>query len=119
MRPHCNECYLSGQEGSTMRIAFLFSNQLRLLTLIIGCALLWSIETLVPLYLQRTRFRRAMPNIGLAAILIVINLACSSTTAGVAAFTAQHGFGILISLTVPVWLATLLGVAGLDLFTYF
>jgi sterol desaturase/sphingolipid hydroxylase (fatty acid hydroxylase superfamily) len=90
----------------------------RLITLIIGCAVLWSVESLAPLYLQPNRFRRSQPNIALAVLLIGTNLAFSFATAAVATFTAQHGLGILSLVKMPLWLATLSGVAALDLFTY-
>jgi len=96
----------------------LFSDQVRLLTLIVGCAALWSVESVAPLYLQANRFRRSSPNIALAIILIVTNLAFSFATAGVAAFTAQYHLGILLLVKMPLWLATLAGIAALDLFTY-
>jgi sterol desaturase/sphingolipid hydroxylase (fatty acid hydroxylase superfamily) len=96
----------------------LFSDQERLLTVIVGCAALWSVESLVPLYLQANRFRRSRPNIVLAVILIVTNLALSFATAGVTTFAAQHDLGILLLVKMPLWLATLFGIAALDLFTY-
>ena len=96
----------------------LFSDQERLLTVIVGCAALWSVESLVPLYLQANRLRRSRPNIALAVILIVTNLALSFATAGVATFAAQHDLGMLLLVKMPLWLATLFGIAALDLFTY-
>jgi len=95
-----------------------FSDQVRLLALIVSCAALWSVESLAPLYLQANRFRRSRPNIALAVILIVTNLALSFATAGVVAFVAQHDLGILLLVKMPIWLATLSGIAALDLFTY-
>lgn len=38
----------------------LFSDQVRLLTLIVGCAALWSVESVAPLYIQANRFRRSI-----------------------------------------------------------
>jgi hypothetical protein len=43
-------------------VSILLSDQSRLLALIIGCAVLWSIESLLPLYKYETnRLRRALP----------------------------------------------------------
>ena len=97
----------------------LFSDQVRLLTLIVGCAALWSVESVAPLYLQTNRLRRSRPTLALAVILIVTTLALSFTTAAVAAFTAKYDLGILLLVKMPLWLATLGGIAALDLFTYF
>ena len=96
----------------------LLSDQVRSLTLIVGCAALWSVESFAPLYLQANRFRRSRPNIALAVILIVTNLALSFAIAAVAAFTAQYELGILFLVRMPLWLGTLAGIAALDLFTY-
>jgi len=96
----------------------LFSDQFRLLALIVGCACLWSVESVSPLYFQYDRFRRAKSNIALAVILILTNLATSFATAAVVASVAKHGFGVLLFFRMPTWLTTFLGVAVLDLFTY-
>src|SRR6476646_5211755 len=97
----------------------LFSDQLRLLLLIVACAILWSVESVTPLFLQEKRFRHSRPNIALAVILIVTNLAFSFVTATMSALTVKNGLGILLLVEMPLWLLTLLGVASLDRFTSF
>ena len=96
------------------------SDQSRLLALIIGCAVLWSLESLLPLYHYKPqRWRRAVPNVVLTALLILTNLGLSFVTAGVARLTSSNRFGFLFLVDMPPWLTALLGVIALDLFTYF
>jgi hypothetical protein len=58
------------------------SEQTRLLALIIGCAVLWSLESAVPLYVyEKNRLRRALPNITLTVLLVLTNLVLSFATA--------------------------------------
>jgi len=65
-----------------------FSDQSRLLALAAVCALLWSLESLVPLNpYERYRLRRALPSIALTVLLILTNLALSVASAQLAAFT--------------------------------
>ena len=81
--------------------------------------MLWSIETLVPLFRYRSgRWRRAAPNLVLAAALIFANLALASMTAALSAAVVRNNFGLLSSLHSHPWILALLGVAGLDLFAY-
>jgi hypothetical protein len=48
-----------------------FSEQTRLLALVMGCAVLWSLESVVPLYVyDKNRLRRALPNITLIVLLL-------------------------------------------------
>ena len=86
------------------------SDQIRVLLLILGCAALWSLESLVPLYrFGDGRLRRALPNIGLTALLLVTNLALSFATAWAAASFA---------LDLPAWLHAIVGIVALDFFAY-
>ena len=98
---------------------FLLSEQTRLLLLVGACGLLWSLESIVPLYRYQHRgARRAFPNIALALILILTNLALSFSSAYVAAFSVSHGIGLLTLFSFPGWLSALMGVAALDVFAY-
>jgi len=81
-----------------------------LLAIIAVCALLWSLESFVPLYRQRGRLRHALPNIGLTAIVLAINLALS--------FLAASASAHAIPNRLPVWMQLVLGIIALDLFTY-
>ena len=60
----------------------LLSDQSRLVALIIGCAVLWTFESMLPLYrCEPRRLRRALPNIALTVLLVLTNLALSFVTA--------------------------------------
>jgi len=95
------------------------SDQTRLLVLVTVCAVLWSVESIAPLYIFRQRLRRALPNIGLAVFLVISNLTLSFATANVAMFTAQRNLGVLVLVGGSPWMLCVLGIAALDLFTYF
>ena len=96
------------------------SDQSRLLALIVGAAVLWCIESLIPIYVyEKHRLRRALPNIALTSLLVVTNLALSVVTASVANFAYSKGLGLFFMFALPSWLSTLFGVMSLDLFTYF
>jgi sterol desaturase/sphingolipid hydroxylase (fatty acid hydroxylase superfamily) len=83
----------------------------RLLMLIAACAVLWSLESVLPLYRYRgDRLRHSMPNIALTVMLILMNLAFSFVTAFVC--------GLIAPLDLPLWANVLLGIAALDFFTY-
>jgi sterol desaturase/sphingolipid hydroxylase (fatty acid hydroxylase superfamily) len=100
-------------------MGLIFSDQARLLFLVIGCAVLWSLEAVVPLYkFKRPRLRHALPNILLTMLLVATNLALSFVTAGVAAFASNKRLGVFFFVAVPAWLIWLLGVLVLDLFAY-
>jgi len=101
-------------------MSFLLSGQSRLLALIIGCAVLWSVESLQPLYkYENDRLRRALPNIGLTVLLVLTNLALSFATAGISNLVTSRQFGLLFRFAAPAWLTGLMGIMALDLFTYF
>jgi len=75
-----------------------FSEQTRLLALVMGCAVLWSLESVVPLYVyEKNRLRRALPNISLTVLLVLTNLVLSFATVG-----APAGLHNSIILTRPV-----------------
>lgn len=96
------------------------SEETRLALLVLGCAILWTAESLIPLYVyDKRRIRRAWPNVALTALLIFTNLILSFAVGAVASLVAEKRFGLLFILDVSPWLAVILGVAALDLFTYF
>src|SRR4030095_13751712 len=85
-----------------------FSEQARLLVLIVACAVLWSLESFIPLnYYAEARGRRALPNIGLTVGLVLTNLFLSFGSSQVFAFCS-----------LSPWMILILGVIGLDLFAY-
>ena len=97
----------------------LLTDQVRLLTLIGLCGLLWSLESIVPLYrYQHSRVRHALPNVALTLILVLTNLALSFSSAFLASFTVRQRFGLFFLFGFPVWIQAIAGVAALDLFGY-
>lgn len=98
---------------------FWLSEQARLSALILLCALLWTLESVVPLYRYgRDRLPHAFPNVVLALLLILTNLALSAGTARLAAFSDSHGIGLFRLLEFSPLLTLVLGVAALDFFGY-
>jgi sterol desaturase/sphingolipid hydroxylase (fatty acid hydroxylase superfamily) len=96
------------------------SEPIRLVLLITLCTLLWSLESVVPLYnFKNGRLRHALPNVALTLILLLTNLALSFSSALTAEFAIRNGVGVLPLIGLSPVAALLLGVAGLDLFTYF
>jgi sterol desaturase/sphingolipid hydroxylase (fatty acid hydroxylase superfamily) len=97
-----------------------FSEQTRLLALVMGCAVFWSLESVVPLYIyEKNRLRRALPNILLTVLLVLTNLVLSFATVGVSNFVVNRKLGLLFVVpTLPTWLTALLGIMALDFFTY-
>jgi hypothetical protein len=81
---------------------FWISEQARLYALILLCALLWTLETVVPLYRYgRERLPHALPNVVLALLLVATNLALSAGSARLAAFTERSGIGLFTVLGMP------------------
>ena len=77
---------------------------MRLMLLIGACALLWSLEAVWPLqHYGPARLRRALPNVALTLLVVLINLAVSFFVAGMAGKSE---------------LPILLGIAALDLSAY-
>lgn len=98
----------------------LLSDQVRVLALVGICALLWSVESIAPLYrYSHNRVRHALSNVALAILLVLTNLIFSFASADLSAFTVSHGVGLFTVIVAPVWFKLVLGVAALDLFTYF
>jgi sterol desaturase/sphingolipid hydroxylase (fatty acid hydroxylase superfamily) len=96
-----------------------FSDQGRVLLLVIGCAVLWSLETVIPLYcFADRRLIRALPNIALTLLMLLTNLALSFAVASVAGFVVSQRIGLLFLTRLPVWMNVLIGVAALDFFAY-
>jgi len=101
-------------------LQFLLSDQVRLLTLVAVCGLLWSLESIAPLYrYSNSRVRHALSNVALAVLLVLTNLALSFSSAYLSSFTVSHGVGLFAMIVTPVWFKAVLGVAALDLFAYF
>lgn len=95
------------------------SPQFRLLLLVTCCAVLWSLESLAPLFRYREhRLRRIGPNVALTVLVLLVNLALSFVAAAVSAATLSSGIGLLPATALPPWLDLLLSIAALDFFTY-
>jgi sterol desaturase/sphingolipid hydroxylase (fatty acid hydroxylase superfamily) len=103
-----------------MTMTLWISEQTRLLALVVGCAVLWSLESVVPLYVyEKNRLRRVLPNISLTVLLVLTNLVLSFATVGVSNFVVNRTLGLLFLLPMlPAWLTALLGIMALDFFTY-
>ena len=98
----------------------LFSEQSRLLALIVVCALLWSLESFIPLKDYGTgRFRRATPNILLAVLLVVTNVMFSFGSAQMTTWLQGKQIGLLFLLEFSSWVVLCAGLVLLDLFAYF
>jgi sterol desaturase/sphingolipid hydroxylase (fatty acid hydroxylase superfamily) len=98
----------------------LLTDQVRLLALVGVCGLLWSLESIVPLYrYQNSRVRHALPNVALTLILVLMNLALSFSSAYLAGFTVRNGLGLVHLFNLSFWMQAVLGVFALDLFAYF
>jgi sterol desaturase/sphingolipid hydroxylase (fatty acid hydroxylase superfamily) len=101
-------------------MSFLLSPQSRLLALIIAGTVLWTIESLLPLYrYKKHRLRRALPNIAFTALLALTNLSLSFATAGVSSFVTSKEIGLFFLFPIPSGLVVLFGLMALDLFAYF
>jgi sterol desaturase/sphingolipid hydroxylase (fatty acid hydroxylase superfamily) len=98
---------------------FWLSEQARLYALILACALLWTLESVIPLYRYgRDRLSHAFPNMVLALLLILTNLALSVGSARLAAFTTDSEIGLFSLLEIPPLMKLICGVAALDFFGY-
>ena len=97
----------------------LLTDQLRLLALVALCGLLWSLESIVPLYrYQNSRVRHALPNVALTLILVLTNLALSFSSAYLADFTVRNGVGLFFQFGLSASTQAVLGVVALDFFAY-
>lgn len=91
-----------------------------MLALVGSCGLLWSLESIAPLYRYRNGcVRHALPNVALAVLLVLTNLALSFSSAYLAGFTVRHGLGLAPLLGISLRTQAVLGVLALDLFGYF
>lgn len=98
----------------------LLTDQGRLLLLVGLCGLLWSVESIVPLYrYQNSRMRHALPNVALTLILVLTNLALSFSSAYLAGLTVRNGVGLFSVFGLATWAQAVFGVIALDLFAYF
>ena len=95
------------------------SDRVRLAAVVVFCTLLWSVECIVPLFLYpRGRLRRALPNLGLASGLVLMNLSLASTTVALSAYVTSNGIGLLGRSHLHRGILLVIGVSGLDLATY-
>jgi sterol desaturase/sphingolipid hydroxylase (fatty acid hydroxylase superfamily) len=100
-------------------VSILFSEPARVLLLAIGCAVLWSFESVLPLYAFRgRRMTHVLPNIGLTVLLLLTNLVLSFAAATAASFAVTHRVGLLFVAELPRWGNVLAGIAALDFFAY-
>jgi len=88
--------------------------------LIVACALLWSLESFIPLNgYAKDRFRRAVPNVALTVLLVATNLLLSFGSAQLATLVQAKQFGLFFTIRLSSWMTLILGIVALDLFAYF
>src|SRR5262249_40875739 len=81
---------------------------------------LLALESFAPLYaFAMNRWRHALPNLVLTALVIAVNLLLAFVTIATVQWTAERGIGLLRWLELPPFWALLVGILGLDLFAYF
>jgi sterol desaturase/sphingolipid hydroxylase (fatty acid hydroxylase superfamily) len=91
----------------------------RLLPVIVTCAVLLSLESIIPLYRFRgSRLRHALPNLALAAVVFAMNATLAFLSARLSAFVVAHGIGLLFLVELPLWAQAIAGIAALDLFAW-
>lgn len=98
-------------------MSFLLSSHGRLLELFVLCGALWTIEAVLPL--QRyagSRARHAWPNLGLTALLVVMNLVLSFGAAAIVVLADERGLGLRLSL--PAWASLIVALVALDALAY-
>ena len=96
------------------------TDQARLVMLILMCGLLWTLESIFPLFqFRKTRVRHAMPNLALTLIFVGTNFIISFAFANLASFSVRNGIGLFTLLGPPAWIQIIFGVLALDLFAYF
>jgi sterol desaturase/sphingolipid hydroxylase (fatty acid hydroxylase superfamily) len=111
--------YIGRIVSEVIIMQFWLSEQARLYALVVLCALLWTLESVAPLYRYgKRRIPDAFPNVVLALLLVLTNLALSAGTARLATFGDRHGIGLfrLLEFSPPMMLV--FGVAALDFFGY-
>ena len=95
------------------------TDRIRVMLLLVACALLSSLELLIPLFRYRAgRIRRAVPNLLLSAGVLIGNLVLASVTAALCAIVTRWHFGLLGRAHLAPWALLVFGVMGLDLFAY-
>jgi sterol desaturase/sphingolipid hydroxylase (fatty acid hydroxylase superfamily) len=98
----------------------ILTDQARLIMLIALCGLLWTLESIVPLYrFRNNRLLHAMPNVALTLMLVITNLSLSFSSAYLADFSVRNGMGLFSFLGLSSWAQVIFGVFALDLFAYF
>ena len=98
---------------------FLFSDRGRLLELVALCGILWTVESLIPLYRYPAgRLRHGLPNVALTVLLIATNLVLSFGSAGLVAYASERRFGLLFLHPVPAAVTAVVGIVVLDFLAY-
>jgi sterol desaturase/sphingolipid hydroxylase (fatty acid hydroxylase superfamily) len=94
------------------------NSTIRVAALLTMCAGLWSLESLIPLFRYWPgRWRRVAPNLVLAFLVVLLNASVASVLAWFSALVTRNHVGLLSGIrSYP--LLMVLGVAGMDFFTY-
>jgi len=81
---------------------------------------LLALESFAPLYVfAMKRWRHALPNLVLTALVIAVNLLLAFVTIATVHWTTERGVGLLRWLELPPFWSLVVGILGLDLFAYF
>lgn len=98
---------------------FAFSEQGRLIELVLLCSALWGIESIIPLFRYPAgRLRHRIPNVALTAILVFTNFALSFASAGLVAYAGERRIGLLYLRPLPPLATLACGILALDLLAY-
>lgn len=96
-----------------------FSEPMRLAYLVVLCVSLAAVESLLPFVrFPRERRHHYLPNLVLSVMLIMSNLALAALPTAASIWSMEFGLGLCRWLALNNWLILLVGVAGLDLTTY-
>lgn len=93
--------------------------QSRYILAVLLLALLWTIESITPMFAgRRRRLSHAAANLGLAALNAVVAAGLAFAVAGVTAWAEAGNFGLLNIVTLPAWAEWLAAILLFDCWQY-
>jgi sterol desaturase/sphingolipid hydroxylase (fatty acid hydroxylase superfamily) len=96
-----------------------FTEPMRLAYLVTLCVVLAAVESLMPLVrFSPERRQHYLPNLLLSVLLVVSNLALAALPAAASIWATEYGMGLGQWFVLNNWLVLLVGIASLDLTTY-
>jgi sterol desaturase/sphingolipid hydroxylase (fatty acid hydroxylase superfamily) len=94
-------------------------DHIRLLALLIVGGGVWALESVIPLYRSDAhRLHHAGPNVVLTLLLILTNMLFAGSTAAMSGYAQHNHMGLLAWGNVGTAISMMVGIAGLDVFTY-